>query len=221
MSSVNKPDYCFIIGRLMNDNDESQEVLASAIGVNRDRINNWLNGRSKIDYKSLIKVAEHYHVTTDYLLGLSRVKSANIELQGAEQLTGLSEDSLKKLSFYNEQDTLFNDTLDYLLSNSSDDWFSISKAIYNAGVSLRILKSDGNPDTNTDVLTMLIDMKKQFGDAVSMPNMPDLPKGTMILSASDTSEYYKVKAIKTFSKFVDDYVECIGNLMFHAGKDDE
>ena len=70
-----KPRYCETIGKLMNEHKESQEALAHAIGTNRDKVNNWLGNRSKLDIENLLKIAEHYSVSADYLLGLSKDKS--------------------------------------------------------------------------------------------------------------------------------------------------
>lgn len=65
---VNKPTYCTRLGILMTEHKESQEKLASAIGVNRDKVNNWLGNRSKPSINDLIKIADHYAVSVDYLI---------------------------------------------------------------------------------------------------------------------------------------------------------
>ena len=70
-----KPRYCEIIGQLMAEHGESQQVLAAAIGANRDKVNNWLGNRSKLDIDNLLKIAEHYGVSADFLLGLIKDKS--------------------------------------------------------------------------------------------------------------------------------------------------
>ncbi len=85
-----KPQYCYIIGDLMNKANESQDKLAAAIGVNRDRVNNWLNGRSKLDIENLIKIADHYGKTTDYLLGKTTVEIENATMRSIVECTGLS-----------------------------------------------------------------------------------------------------------------------------------
>lgn len=96
--SKQKPEYCEILGRLMTDHGESQEKLAAAIGATRDRVNNWLLDRSKLDVESLIKIADHYGVTTDYVLGKSRSSKDLPTLRAAVEVTGLSEEAIVKIA---------------------------------------------------------------------------------------------------------------------------
>ena len=95
--SKEKPKYCAIIGNLMNHHQESQQALADALGVTRNIVENWLGYRSKLDIENLEKVAEHYGVTTDYLLGLTTVRGNDASLRSAEEYTGLTETALQKI----------------------------------------------------------------------------------------------------------------------------
>ena len=70
--------YQDIILQIMAENKmKSQTEFADSIGVNRDRVSNWINGRSDIDIDSLIAISEKYGLSIDYLLG--RIKE-NIPL---------------------------------------------------------------------------------------------------------------------------------------------
>ena len=93
-----KPDYSLIIGKLMQTHNESQERLAAAIGVTRDRVNNWLLDRSKLDVESLIKIADHYGVTTDYVLGKTGSSKDLPTLRAAVEITGLSEKAVLQIA---------------------------------------------------------------------------------------------------------------------------
>ncbi len=85
------------ITELMKEYDESQFDLAAAIGVTRDKINNWFGCRSKPDNVSLVKLANHYNVTTDYLLGLASEKTADWDVERVCEFTGLSENTVSFL----------------------------------------------------------------------------------------------------------------------------
>lgn len=57
----------------------------------------YINGNTECPAKNIVKIARYYGVSTDYLLGLSNVKSTDTELKGVCQYTGLSEKTIKKL----------------------------------------------------------------------------------------------------------------------------
>lgn len=54
---------------LMIENNLNTQQLADEINIPRTSISNWLNLRRTIQIDALIKVAEYFNVTTDYLLG--------------------------------------------------------------------------------------------------------------------------------------------------------
>ena len=49
---------------------ETQEKLAEVIGVSRQTILNWEKGKTLPDSASLVKIAKHYHVSFDDMIGL-------------------------------------------------------------------------------------------------------------------------------------------------------
>ena len=59
--------------------DATQEEIAQKIGTSRQNVGNWLSGRSKPDIFALKNIAQAYGVSTDYLLGISGVKTSDAE----------------------------------------------------------------------------------------------------------------------------------------------
>ncbi|HIX09794.1 MAG TPA: helix-turn-helix domain-containing protein [Firmicutes bacterium] len=49
----------------------SQTELAKILGVNQRTISNWENGDRQPDFNMLEKIANYFHVSADYLLGLT------------------------------------------------------------------------------------------------------------------------------------------------------
>lgn len=47
-----------------------QTELAKELGVTKQAISKWEKGLRETDFDMLIKIAEYFNVTTDYLLGL-------------------------------------------------------------------------------------------------------------------------------------------------------
>ena len=56
---------------MREDNDETQQGLADYLGVSLSTIRNWEKDRNEPDYGYLVEICKHYHVSSDYLLGLS------------------------------------------------------------------------------------------------------------------------------------------------------
>lgn len=90
-----------IIKELREKAGENQEQLAEALGVaNRETVARWESGARDLRREHIIALAQHFHVSADYLLGLTNVKAIPTDgkLQAAAEVTGLSEGALLKLS---------------------------------------------------------------------------------------------------------------------------
>ncbi len=57
---------------LRKSNYEMQSDLAEVLKVDTSMISLWENGKNYPEVKKLIEIAEHYKVSTDYLLGLEK-----------------------------------------------------------------------------------------------------------------------------------------------------
>lgn len=65
-------------------------AFAKSIDVSRDSVNNWLSGKSDIRLNDLVRIAEKYNVSSDWLLGLSSARTRDRSIEGAVSVTGLS-----------------------------------------------------------------------------------------------------------------------------------
>lgn len=84
-----------IIGQLRGV--RSQEEVGAAIGVSRETIKHWENGTRNIKADDIIKLADYFHVSADYLLGRTLIKSPKEDLQAVCKYTGLSEEAVEVL----------------------------------------------------------------------------------------------------------------------------
>lgn len=57
----------------------NQVELAKFLGVTKQSVSNWENENIMPSIDMLIKIAEFFNVTTDYLLGLSEKRTLNTE----------------------------------------------------------------------------------------------------------------------------------------------
>lgn len=75
----------------------SQQEIANKIGESRETIRNWENGTRQIKAESIIKLANYYNVTSDYILGLSDVKSKDPDIFKTGDYLDISEKAVQTL----------------------------------------------------------------------------------------------------------------------------
>ena len=74
------------------------QQLADCLGCSTQAINQYKQGTSFPKMENLIKIAEFYNCSLDYLIGLSDVKSPDAEIQSVCEYTGLSQNAVKTLN---------------------------------------------------------------------------------------------------------------------------
>lgn len=88
---------------LLSETGTSQQELGAVLGVQRQTISMYVNGQIRPDIDALAIIANHFDVTTDWLLGLTddreRKPIATDELQ-------LSEEAIRKIKTYHERITI-------------------------------------------------------------------------------------------------------------------
>lgn len=77
--------------------EKSLQEVSQDLGISRATLGYYENGDRKPDIEILIKIANYYKVSSDYLLGLTNVTSTEIEDRMISEKTGLCEDSLQAL----------------------------------------------------------------------------------------------------------------------------
>lgn len=87
----------------------TQEEIATKANTSRQNVGNWLNGKSKPDIYALAEIAKGYKVSTDWLLGLTDIKTSDTTIQDICEYTGLDEITIEHFS------ALKNSQYDYLL----------------------------------------------------------------------------------------------------------
>lgn len=91
-----------IIKELREQANESQEQLANALNApNRETIARWENGSRDLKRGHIIAIAQHFNVSADYLLGLSRAAAPDDFVQEVANRYGLTESALKTLERLN------------------------------------------------------------------------------------------------------------------------
>jgi len=89
--------FAFRLRELMTESKTSQGELASAIGITRQAVSKYMNSSTLPDCQTLVKIARHFNVSTDFLLGLTAVKTNNADVKSVCEFTGLSDEAVKHL----------------------------------------------------------------------------------------------------------------------------
>lgn len=92
-------DGCFAtrLRELMKKSKVTQQDLAAAVGTTRQAISQYADGSVQPNIEKLYKIAEFFHVSADYLLGMSDTQSCDMEIREICKITGLTEHSIEKL----------------------------------------------------------------------------------------------------------------------------
>ena len=75
------------VKKLRHEKDLTQQQLAELLGVAVSAISSYESGNRYPSYEVLISLARIFHVTTDYLLGLEKLKTVDI--------SGLNDNEIK------------------------------------------------------------------------------------------------------------------------------
>ncbi|EDP7604089.1 helix-turn-helix transcriptional regulator [Listeria seeligeri] len=66
------------LSKLRKKKGMSQYKLADELGFSRGQVANYEQGSREPDYSTLLKIAEYFNVTTDYLLGKEEVDNSDL-----------------------------------------------------------------------------------------------------------------------------------------------
>lgn len=71
--------YVQIMRELREDNDKTQQEIADYLGTSQTMYARYERGANELPIRHLIKLCEYYHVSADYILGLSSIKKTRIK----------------------------------------------------------------------------------------------------------------------------------------------
>ena len=68
-------DYCRIIRDLREDADLTQAQIAAILGTSQTMYARYERGANEMPIRHLLALCRYYHVSSDYILGLSKEKA--------------------------------------------------------------------------------------------------------------------------------------------------
>lgn len=85
--------------QLIKEHEQTNAKAAEAIGVSASLISDIINGKKKqgIGADIVKKICEHYHVSSDWLLGIAPCSDERKDFEATLRVTGLSNKAIEKL----------------------------------------------------------------------------------------------------------------------------
>ena len=106
------------LNKELTENEINQEEFANKIGVSTGALSNYRNGKNIPTGDIVVKIANEFKCSTDYLLGLTNLKSINSDFKTIHEITGLTDKSIEYLKNMND-DKYIIDTLNFLFENEN------------------------------------------------------------------------------------------------------
>lgn len=78
-----------LLAEVRKDHGDTQQALADRLNVSVSTIRSWESEKSAPSHEALVRICRIYHVSADYLLGLSRI--AQPEAFSREELSQIRE----------------------------------------------------------------------------------------------------------------------------------
>ena len=97
--------------------------LATFLEVSPQAINQYKHGKAYPKTETLIRIAEYYGISVDYLLGFTDTPNRDTTIQSVNSVTGLSVEAICKLHSIKEKDGRFIDIISALIEDSNCEYF--------------------------------------------------------------------------------------------------
>lgn len=194
--------------QLMDETDTSQQALADSVGVTRQAVAQWKDGKTIPDIYNFKRIAEFFKVPYEYLFGDTNSKvRENMTL--ADSL-GLSDDAieiLRKIKDFSQQD----DEAGYLSTSEvasrmvcSENFEGFLKMVQASAVDYREFQKYLQREGAEDVIGLERDEAKEFGSF-----------GKAVVSMNEMSVFHLYRACELMMKILEDipqnkYEESIG-----------
>lgn len=104
-----------ILRELRLDNKMTQEELSSKLGVSRVVLSKYETGDNEPDFAFLVRVSDYFNVSTDYLLGKTKISASNDVLRNLEHSLENNKKLNEILSKF-EEDEKFIDLVHLILN---------------------------------------------------------------------------------------------------------
>lgn len=82
-------DFGLILKRLRKSHNLTQQELGSSVGLSKAVVSKYENGLGYPTFDTLIRIAEYFGVTTDYMLGVDNGKTIDVSELNESQIEAI------------------------------------------------------------------------------------------------------------------------------------
>lgn len=93
-----KDTFSEILFDLIKDNNTTSDMVSKSTDIAKGTISNYLNAKTSPKPLELKKLADHFNVSTDYLLGRTKAKTVDTSIQAIHKKTGLSAEAITNIT---------------------------------------------------------------------------------------------------------------------------
>lgn len=173
-------------------NKISQGMMAEHIGISRQAVNQYCTGATIPSLEVLIKIADYFNVTTDYLLGRTQDPSPNPTATDELDLSPAAIQNIQLAKKFGIDRFLSNNGILSLFLQIQD----ITEAIYAEYLNSK----DEDPDYYGGDITEDLESILEY-------HRPDLKRRIRVLIADDAIEAFKKEALEEFSSILDEITQ--------------
>lgn len=120
MTDVDSTDIGKRIKELRESQKLTQDELAKNLNTTRLTVAKWETGRQDLKTKNIFLISRFFGVSSDYLLGLSDVKSTDVDKKAVCEYTHLTDTAIDTLEYIFKYDKPAYATLNYFLEHYSE-----------------------------------------------------------------------------------------------------
>lgn len=88
------------LAEVRKDHDDTQSVLAARLNVSLSSIRSWEQEKSSPPHEMLVNICRLYHISADYLLGLTNVDPTYVQRKRLELFSESELDELQRFEEY-------------------------------------------------------------------------------------------------------------------------
>lgn len=205
---------------IMKERGENQTTLAAKltsqyVTIQRQTISLYMNGQSKPDTERLTAIAKVLNVSTDWLLGLSRVRTLDGELKQVCQYTGLCQKAVEELHRASISDDKINIILSFVNTFLTSGVLKHFKeaAFYEAALKIShnkskdvVFLSEINDDMADELRKIELYEEERKRRVIEDLNSEDETDGFIQVSTSEASILYQRIAEAAIESIYDDSI---------------